>query len=342
MKRKILVTGATGFVGGHLVPKLLAAGEDVRVLVRDPEGLDRRIRSRVEVIEGALDQDYVIKRAVDGCGAVLHLAALARACPKDPADYFRINARAVGVLLDAAARSGVDRVVHVSSVAALPPVRYACRRGISQRPTQYGLSKTASEILIRRYVAEGNHAVIVRPSRVYGPGPWTDANGTTRLMALYLSGKLRVRLADRGVQANYVHVDDVAQGIVQASEYGRSGTAYNLGGENASLTEYFAAISAATGIRRTVVPIPPQTLLPFAKLCAWWGRCGGKVNITPEWLNNFLEHRPMDITASRNDLGYEPRTLTEGVVHTLAWLRQQEGGDRCVSSAIRCLRQASA
>jgi nucleoside-diphosphate-sugar epimerase len=340
MKRKILVTGATGFVGGHLMPKLLAQGEDVRVLVRDPDGLDPRFRHRVEVFEGTLEHDGDLKKAVDGCGKVLHLAALARACPKDPADYSRINARAVEVLLEAAARSGVERVVHVSSVAALPPTRFAKYRGISQRPTKYGLSKTASEALVHQYVAEGHHAVIVRPSRVYGPGPWTDANGTTRLMALYLSGKLRVRLADGGVEANYVHVDDVARGIVLASRLGQSGMAYNLGGQDASLTEYFAAITAATGIKRTVVPIPPQALLPFAHFCAWWGRCGGRVNITPGWLNNFLEHRPMDITASREDLGYEPQTLAEGVASTLAWLQKQEGGDRCVTSAIRCLRQA--
>jgi len=332
--KKILVTGATGFVGGRLVPQLLSAGEEVRVFVRDADRLEKSVRDRVDVVEGGLEDHDAMDRAVAGCSQVLHLAALAQAYVRNPREYFRINTDSVEALLRSAARHSVRRVVHVSSVAALPPEKYAACWGISHRPTPYAESKTASEILVRKYVADGHDAVIVRPSRVYGPGPWNDANSTTRLMALYLAGRFRIRLADGDVQANYVHVDDVAAGIALAARNGRSGEAYALGGENASMVEYLATISDISGIRRRVLKIPPQMVLPFAHMCSMWGWCGGSVSITPAWVNNFLEHRPMDISTSRIDLGYEPRSLRVGVSQTLNWILGVGGGEQNVYRAI--------
>ena len=330
----VLVTGATGFVGGRLVPHLLASGEDVRVFVRDAGRLERSVRDRVEIVEGGLEDYSAMDKAVSGCAQVLHLAALAQAYVKDPREYYRINTDSVEALLESAARHSVRRVVHVSSVAALPPERYATWLGINRRPTPYAESKTASEMLVRKYVADGHDAVIVRPSRVFGPGPWNDANGTTRLMALYLAGRFRFRLADGDVQANNVHVADVAAGIALAARNGQRGEAYALGGGNASMAEFFATISDISGIHRRVLKISPQVAVSFAHLCSLWGWCGGSVSITPGWVNNFLEHRPMDISTSRIDLGYQPRSLRVGVSQTLNWILGVGGGEQNVYRAI--------
>ena len=331
---KILVTGATGFVGGRLVPHLLAARQDVRVFVRDAGRLEKSVGQQVEIVEGDLEDHEAMDRAVSGCSQVLHLAALAQAYVKDPREYYRINTDSVDAMLRAAARHSVRRVVHVSSVAALPPEKYATGWGISHRPTPYAESKTASEKLVRKYVVDGHDAVIVRPSRIYGPGPWNDANGTTRLMAMYLAGRFRFRLADGDVQANYVHIDDVAEGIALAARNGKRGEAYALGGENASVAEYLDLIAEISGIRRRVLRIPPQSVLPLAHFCSLWGWCGGSVSITPAWVNNFLEHRPLDISTSRTDLGYEPRSLRVGVSQTLDWLMGIGGGEQNVYRAI--------
>ncbi len=338
----ILVTGATGFVGGRLVPHLLAAGEDVRVFVRDAGRLEKSVRDRVDIVEGDLEDYKAMDRAVSGCAKVMHLAALAQAYVKDPKKYYRINTDSVEAILKAAAHHSVRRLVHVSSVAALPPEKYASVWGMSRRPTTYAESKTASEILVRKYVADGHDAVIVRPSRIYGPGPWNDANGTTKLMALYLAGRFRFRLADGDAQANYVHVDDVAAGIALAARNGRRGEAYALGGENASVTDFFDTISDISGIHRRVLRTPPQMVLPFAHLCTLWGWCGGTVSITPAWVNNFLEHRPLDISASRIDLGYEPRSLRTGILQTLNWLMGIGGGEQNVYRAIHRFQKSGA
>jgi farnesol dehydrogenase len=337
--KKYLVTGATGFVGGELVPRLLARGSSVRVFVRDGSRLDNGVRDKVEIVEGDLQDEAAMDRAVAGCDTVLHLAALAQAFVSDNRDYFRVNTDAVDSLLRASHRHGVGRVVHVSSVAALSPARYSAARGIPRSPTVYGESKRAAELLVARYVADGNDAVIVRPSRVYGPGPWTDANGTTRLMALYLEGKLRFRMEDGDVEANYVHVQDVAEGIILAAQRGRKGQAYALGGENASLAGYLGTISRLSGIRRRVLKVPPQAVLAFARLCELYGRCGGSPSLTSAWINNFLEHRPMDLSSSRADLGYAPRTLESGVAQTLQWLLGIGGGETNVYRSFHRVQQ---
>jgi len=324
--RSVLVTGATGFVGRRLIRRLIAQDLHLRVMVRDPNRLPASVRWRVEVVQGELGDADAADRAMQGIDHVLHLAALAKAYARDPGDYNRLNADAVQLLLEAAARHGVKRFVHVSSVAALPPVEPARVRGFNGRPTLYAVSKTASEDVVRRYVTEGYDAVIVRPTRIYGPGPWNDANGATRLAVLYLKGKLRARLADREVEANYVHVDDVAAGIELAARRGRCGAAYMLGGENASVRRYLACVSEVSGVHRFVIPVPPQLLLPVAYLAKGWGRLGGNVSLTPEWLNNFLEHRPVEIGTARADLGYKPRSLHEGLGQTLAWVHRQEKG----------------
>jgi nucleoside-diphosphate-sugar epimerase len=339
---KVLVTGATGFVGGRLVPHLLREGKEVRVFVRQADRLDRSFRSQVDVVEGCLESENDVDRAISGCGQVFHLAALARAHVRDPRDYFRINTDSVEMLLRSSARQGVRRFVHVSSVLALPPEKWSAAWGISRRPTHYGESKRESELLVRKYVADGHDAVMVRPGRVYGPGPWNDANGVTRMMAMYLEGRFRFQLADGDVQANYVHVDDVAAGLALAARKGRCGEAYALGGENASLADFLGTVADITGVHRRLLRIPPQTVLPVAHLCSWWGQCGGSVSLTPAWLNNFLEHRPLDITSSKIDLGYAPRSLRTGLSQTLNWLLGIGGGEQNVNRSIHRFKESGA
>jgi nucleoside-diphosphate-sugar epimerase len=309
------------------VPQLEVQGFSPRLLVRDPKKVKRLFPHIRDVVCGDLQDRFATAQAMRGVDTVLHLAALATAYNSDPNCYMRDNAEAVQMMLDEAAQAGVRRFVHVSTIAALPPQKESQQWGVPRRPTPYAISKIMSEELVREYAASGHDAVIVRPTRVYGPGPWNDANGTTRLIAMYLQGHFRFRMRDGGVQANYVYVKDVVQGILLAAERGQSGTGYELGGQNASLVDFLAAIDEASGIHHRVVPVPAVTCAVAAQLGAGWGKLGGHPSLTPEWLNNFLEHRPVDTSLSRNDLGYDPLMLRTGLSKTLNWLMNIKGGD---------------
>lgn len=297
----------------------------MRVLVRNPALLAPDVRPTLDVRVGDIRDGGVVRAAVEGTDTVLHLAACARAWMHDRDAYRSINVEAVEGLLDACARSGVQRLVHVSTILTMPPYRPATRVGSAARLTPYERTKREGEQLVEAYAKSGHHAVIVHPTRVFGPGPLTDANAVSRAVSLYLHGLLRVRLADGGALSNYVYVGDVAAGILLAAQRGRSGMHYVLGGDNASFEEFLSLVSELGGVRRHLVPLPAGIALGVARVAEAWGRLGGIAPITPRFVRVFLEDRRADLTPARQDLGYRPRSLRDGLATTIDWLRAQEG-----------------
>lgn len=317
-----LVTGASGFIGRYLIHRLLHEGGPVRVLVRDPARLESGVAPRLEVLQGDICDGDSIGAAVRGARNVLHLAACARAWSRDPDEFRDVNVRATASLLEAAQRAGVERLVHVSTILALPAFRPSPIRGRAQRLTPYEETKIAGDRLAEEYAHDGLEVVIVHPTRVYGPGPLSDANAVTRVVAMYIAGRFRVRVADGGVQANYVHADDVAHGIIRAAERGRRGAHYVLGGgENLSFADFLKLVGDIAGRRRHCLAAPASMALAIARAAETWARFGGSTSITPGWMRVFLEDRRADISSSRHELGYRPRSLRSGLSETIRWLR---------------------
>jgi farnesol dehydrogenase len=317
---QVLVTGATGLVGGHVVARLLEQGRDVRVLVRAPDRLVPALRGRVRVVQGDLAHGPHLAPALAGVDTVLHLAACARAWCRDSDEFHAVNVRAVDRLLAAAAAAGVRRVVHVSTVLTLPMLRPAAGTRVA---TPYEATKLEGERLVDAWAAAGHDAVVVHPTRIYGPGPLNDANGVTRLIALYLDAPMVFRLSDRDVQANYVHAADVAHGIIAAADRGRPGAHYLLGGENRSLRGLLELVGTLSGVRRRVVAIPRTAALAAAHAALLWGRMGGTAPITPDWMRSWFDDQRVDPGVPAHELGYRPRSLEQGLGETIAWLRHR-------------------
>lgn len=322
MRGLTLVTGATGFIGSYLVRRLLLEGTPIRVLARRPERLDSKLARRVQIAKGDMRDGEALAASVRGIRTVLHLAACARAWSPDPEEFWEVNVRGVERLLAEAQMAGVERFVHVSTLLTLPPHRPAPLRESLRRPTAYEKTKLVAERRVEVEAANGLDAVVVHPTRVYGPGPLTDANGVTRVVSLYLAGRFRVRLADDDVLSNYVHAEDVARGIILAARFGRSGRHYVLGGdENLSMRELLDLVGDISGRRHRTIAIPAGAAMAVARGACAWARLGGSTSITPGWVRVFLEDRRVDIADSRLDLGYQPRTLRTGLEETIRWLR---------------------
>lgn len=315
-----LVTGASGFIGRRVAEKLMADTVPLRLLVRRPDALPPELRARAEVVTGDIRDRTTLRIALDGVDTVLHLAAHARAWDRDPQVFTDVNVQAVRALLDEASVCGVRSLVHVSTILTRPAHAPARIRWLRPGPTPYERTKREGERLVERYAAEGHRAVIVHPTRVYGPGPLHDANGATKAIALYLRGRLRLRLADGDALASYVHVDDVAAGIIRAARYGRSGAHYVLGGENISLRGLLEQVASLTGVRRRVVPLPGVAAVALAGAAQLWGRVSGDAPLTPGWVRSLMEDRRADVTAARQDIGYDPRPLRVGLTETIDWL----------------------
>lgn len=264
---KALLTGASGFVGGAVLRRLLAEGLEVRVLYRPGadtsnwEGLD------VEPFPGDLVDGRALDKAVAGCSLVFHVAADYRLWVPDPQPMYAANVEGSERLARAALDAGVERIIYTSSVAVLG--HYADGRvadeaapsSLEDMIGHYKRSKfLAEETLHKLCQNEAAPIVIVNPSTPIGPAD-RKPTPTGRLVRDAAAGKMPAYV-DTGL--NVVHVDDVAMGHWQAFLHGEPGQRYILGGDNLSLQAILTRIAGLTGKRSPLLRIPRKMLYPLA------------------------------------------------------------------------------
>ena len=261
----VLVTGATGFIGGNLARALAVRGEDVRALVR-PTANDLAIRdTNVAQVTGDLLDADSLRRAVSGCDAVYHCAATYAFWASNPALIYQANVDGTRNLLDAARQAGVRRVVFTSSVSTigLPSTgagHPGGNLGAEDMPPDpshlighYKQSKYQAEQLALAANDSDLEVVVVNPCAPVGK--WdVKPTPTGRIPLDFASGRIPGYL-DTGM--NLVDVADVAQGHILAMERGRSGERYILGHRNLTLSEVFAMLAEVTGRRA------PRLRFPF-------------------------------------------------------------------------------
>ena len=299
----ILVTGGTGFIGGRLAARLAADGRRVRVLARGRVPFSRA--GSVEFLRGDVTDADAVLRATEGADAVFHLAAYARAWAKDERVFWNVNVDGTRNVVRACEEHGIDCLVHFSTALVDTAERHV---------TTYQRSKAEAESVAR------SRAVIVRPTRVYGPGVMNQANSVARLIDLYRRGRFRFRIADGGARGNYVFVDDVVDGATRAGARGTTGKVYNLGGEDATLERFLAAIARVTGKRQFVVPLPKGAVKALAGMAELLSRLGADPAITRGWVELLSTDWPVSSQLASRELGYSPRGILDGISETVRWL----------------------
>lgn len=321
----VLVTGATGFTGSHLVRRLTAAGDVVRAVVRRLEaGADLRAAG-VEVVAGDLTDAESLCRACSGIDVVYNIGALYRTAGLPASAYRAVNAEGVATLVRAAAAAGVRRVVHCSTVGVHGDVEHPpANEDAPLRPGDiYQETKVEGERLATAAAAEtGIELVIARPSGIYGPGD-------RRLFKLF-GGVARGRfvlLGDGGIFYHLTYVEDLCDGFrLCGTVPGTAGRTYILaGGEVTTLRELIAITAEVAGVT------PPRLRLPVwpfwiagavcEAVCAPFG-------ITPpiyrRRVDFFTKSRAFDISRARAELGFAPAVgLRDGIGRTLEWYRAQ-------------------
>ena len=273
---RVLVTGANGFLGRHLVAELLRRGYPVRALVRPggaaPAALPPLRSLPIEVCE--IDLAQVVRKealadTIKGCGAIIHAAALAQVNPARSRAIWDTNIHGTEQALRLARKGGVERLVYVGT-ANVFGFGSKARPGDETRPyagRRYGLdymdSKRAATNLVLRAVArEQLPAVLVHPTFMLGPG---DAKPTSGALLLEL---LAGRLPGYPLGGkNYVHVHDVAVATVNALTQGRVGESYILGNENLSYKEAFALMADVMEVTPPRWPVLPPLANFYGRLC---------------------------------------------------------------------------
>ena len=323
---KALVTGATGFVGAALARTLLAAGWQVRVLVR--AGSDRRnLRAiSVESAIGDLTDAPSLQRAVEGCEAVFHAAADYRLWVPDPQAMYRANVEGTRNLLEAARRAGVRRIVYTSSVACigLPSDGTA---GTEDTPVSlesmvghYKRSKFLAEQVALEAAAAGAPVVIVNPAAPVGP---RDIKPTPTGQILLDAALGRTpAYVDTGL--NIVHVDDVAAAHVLAFHHGRIGERYILGGENLPLRDILIEITRLAGRSPPRVKLPHGLVLPIAYLAEGFARLSGRsTRVTVDSVRMARKRMYFSSEKAMRELGYGYRPAHLAFADALEWFRAE-------------------
>lgn len=321
-----LVTGASGFVGSAVVRALLQAGHEVRALLR-PHSDRRNIEGLpVSVVIGDLVDQASLKRAIDGCDALFHVAADYRIWVPRPDDIYRVNVTGTRELMLAAAAAGVKRVVYTSSVATLGsngdrvPSDENTPVTLAEMIGHYKRSKFLAEQEVHKLVQEaGLPAVIVNPSAPVGPRD-IRPTPTGRLVLDAATGRMPAYV-DTGL--NLVHVDDVAAGHVLAFERGRIGQRYILGARNMTLIEILRMIADICGQRPPRLRLPPGAVLPFAYLSEIWARItGGEPRISVNGVRLAKKYMFFSIDKAKHELGFNPRPVEQALRDAIDWFRE--------------------
>jgi nucleoside-diphosphate-sugar epimerase len=321
----VLVTGAGGFVGSHLVESQLAQGNTVRAVDLHVEGLAQVLgHPNLQLIVGDLTDEGLAPALVTGVDVVYHLASAHLDVTRLDSYYYSVNVTATVTLIKAAQAAGVKRFVHCSTNGVVGDVRgLPADETTPCAPTNiYERTKLLGEQAALRFQRESGFAVVVaRPAWVYGP----RCPRTARLLRTVRKGRF-VMFGSGKTLRHPIYVADAVRGLELCAELGRAGEIYFLAGRRTvSLNELVRTMAEVQGARRTLVYLPlPLGLAAGYGIQTVFGVLGRRPPISRRTLDFYMKNNAYNIAKAQRELGFAPKVdLTSGLKQTLA--AAQEG-----------------
>jgi len=319
------VTGATGFVGSHVVRLLRARGDRVRVLVRCSSGSTNLEGLDCETVTGDLRDAASLIRCVQGCRCVYHVAADYRLWARNPQEIYESNVAGTRNLLSACCEAGVGKVIYTSTVGTIGmnpdgvPTDEDTPVSLDDMIGHYKRSKFMAEQVTMEFAHSGLPVVIVNPTTPVGSGD-IKPTPTGKIILDFLRGRLPAYV-DTGL--NIVAVEDVAQGHILAEQHGEVGERYILGGENLSFQEILEILARICGSRLPRFPMP-------------WIAALGVAYVNQFFMGTILHREPsiplegvmmarhkmyVSSDKARRKLGYTPRPAEEALREAVKYFR---------------------
>lgn len=314
---KVLVTGATGFLGSEVARQLVAEGHKVRVLARKgaKQDLLTDIKDQIEFAEGDVTEVMSLDEAMQEMQHVYHLAAyVGFGGKRDAEKLHEINVEGTANVVNAACKAGVTRMVATSSMAAFgrPPaqgivITEELQWQSSKLNSEYAKSKYAAEREVHRGIAEGLDAVMVNPALIFGRG--RKGENTMQIVAQIKSGKLP---AVPWGATNVVDVRDVARGHLLAMEKGKTGERYFLGGENLAWVEIVKILADAFGVKAPTRRLHPRLSIIAATILETFSNLTGtRPLLTRESAYASASTYTYNTEKALKELGYQYRPFRE-------------------------------
>jgi dihydroflavonol-4-reductase len=315
---KVLVTGATGFIGSRLVRALLERGDEVRVTVR-PQSPDTP--AGVRRVTADVTDRRAVRRAVRGVERVFHAAGTTNL--RRP-ELLRVHAEGTRCVLEACLAAGVERVVHVSSVAAIGPARPGGaldERHVRTGPLglPYPDAKHAAEVEALRVAARGLPVVVACPAHVFGAGD--ERRSSTDVVRRFLLRRIPAYV-DGAI--NIVDVEDVVAGLLLCAERGAPGERYILGTRNYTWQRLFSELERVSGVEGPAVRLPVRVALALAEASV---RAPGPTLVTPAEIRTAAHWWTYRSAKARRELGWTTRPHEDTVEATVRF-HVERLGDR--------------
>jgi nucleoside-diphosphate-sugar epimerase len=321
---KAFVTGATGFIGRHVVRKLVDRGYDVFALTGSEQGVADLISMGAHVVLGDISHVDSMRDDMRGSDVVFHTEGWDRAGSQDWMNAEAINVAGTRNVLRLAHELGVPKIIYTSAAAVLGNTK---GRMVDETffqggpfPTEYERTKWLAHYKVALPLIEkGAPIIILMPGGVYGPN---DPGMIGDLMRAFYQGRLPAVPGPDFVQT-YAHVEDIAEGHILAAEKGRAGESYILAGPAIPLGEMVDFWAQLTGKPSPLVRVPSSFLQPIAPVV---GGLNNTLQLPQIFSEDAIVYLGMTYMASadkaREELGWRPRTLQEGMTETFQWIAE--------------------
>lgn len=320
---KTLITGAGGFVGSHLVNKLIKKKEKVDCLIYDKSKSNLINTDKFNCIYGDITDKKFVEKNLSGYDKIYHLAALLNYSSPTFNQFFKTNVLGTKNIMETALDSGTKKVVMISS-------RVTISEDSSVRINEnhvhnnyfdnaYSLTKHRAEKIVFEYGARGIDVVTIHPTLIYGPG---EMHTTGPLIRNYLTKKIRFA-GFLNSTFNLVYVKDVVDGLTSAMKKGKPGHKYIFGGCEVKISEFLSTLDKLTGTNKPVIT-PPDSLIEFLikNVVPAVKLLGIKIPVSKDQIYAMKYDTLVDTNKAETELDLNVTPLDVGLKETLDWYKK--------------------
>lgn len=317
----VLVTGATGFIGRHLLGELLSRAETVRALSRDPSVLPSDLRKLVQTTRGDLVRPSSLREAFDDINVVFHLAGELR----ESSQFATVNVDGTRNLLEACNQAGVRRLIHLSSVGVMgpQPAGKVTEAAPCHPDNEYERSKFEAECIVRNLAERyGMRLTVIRPTIVFGDGPRRGADSMFQWLQAIWRGRF-VYMGHGGV-ANYIYVGDLVRACIEAASRLDDVSGTFIASDSCSLEDFVGAAADGLGVRRPRLRLPLAIAFPVALGLQTIAPLSGRNSpLTVNRVRALSSRTHFSADKIRKELGFVPTLgYREGLARTIEWHRK--------------------